>query len=43
VSAGLEIAQSLFVTLRTVETRLSSAYRKLEIRPAHELVTVLER
>ena len=32
-----EIAQSLFVTLRTVEMHLSSVYAKLEIRTRHEL------
>ncbi len=32
-----EIAQSLFVTLRTVELHLSNAYSKLEIRSRHEL------
>ena len=38
-----EIAQSLFVTLRTVELHLSNAYSKLEIRSRHELGTALER
>ena len=38
-----EIAQSLFVTLRTVELRLSGACSKLEIRSRHERATVLER
>ena len=37
-----EIAQSLFVTLRTVELHLSNAYSKLEIRSRHELATALE-
>lgn len=32
-----EIAQALFVTPKTVETHLSSAYRKLGIRSRHEL------
>ncbi len=32
-----EIAQSLFVTLRTVELHLSNAYSKLGIRSRHEL------
>lgn len=32
-----EIAQSLFVTLRTIEMHLSNAYRKLQIRSRHEL------
>jgi DNA-binding CsgD family transcriptional regulator len=36
-----EIAQSLFVTLRTVEMHLSNAYSKLEIRSRHELAAVL--
>ena len=37
-----EIAQSLFVTLRTVELHLSNAYSKLEIRSRHELARALE-
>jgi DNA-binding CsgD family transcriptional regulator len=37
-----EIAQSLFVTLRTVELHLSNAYSKLEIRSRHELAAALE-
>lgn len=32
-----EIAQALFVTPKTVEVHLSSAYRKLEIRSRREL------
>jgi DNA-binding CsgD family transcriptional regulator len=36
-----EIAQSLFVTLRTVELHLSNAYSKLEIRSRHELAAAL--
>jgi DNA-binding CsgD family transcriptional regulator len=35
--ANKEIAQSLFVTLRTVEMHLSNAYRKLEISSRREL------
>lgn len=37
-----EIAQSLFVTLRTVELHLSNSYSKLEIRSRHELAVALE-
>jgi DNA-binding CsgD family transcriptional regulator len=36
-----EIAQALFVTLKTVEVHLSNAYRKLEIRTRHELAGAL--
>jgi DNA-binding CsgD family transcriptional regulator len=36
-----EIAQALFVTLKTVEVHLSNAYRKLEIRSRHELAGAL--
>ncbi len=36
-----EIAQSLFVTLRTVEMHLSNTYTKLEIRSRHELAAAL--
>ena len=36
-----EIAQSLFVTLRTVELHLSNAYGKLQIRSRHELAAAL--
>ncbi|TFV58897.1 LuxR family transcriptional regulator [Mycobacterium sp. PS03-16] len=36
-----EIAQSMFVTLRTVELHLSNAYAKLGIRSRHELATAL--
>ena len=36
-----EIAQSLFVTLRTVEMHLSNTYNKLEIRSRHELAEAL--
>ena len=32
-----EIAQALFVTLRTVETHLTAAYRKLDVSARHEL------
>ena len=32
-----EIAQALFLTVKTVETHLSNAYRKLDIRSRHEL------
>jgi DNA-binding CsgD family transcriptional regulator len=37
-----EIAQSLFVTLRTVELHLSNAYSKLGIRSRHELGGALQ-
>ena len=37
-----EIAQALFVTLRTVEMHLSNAYGKLKIRSRHELARALE-
>jgi len=40
-TSNKEIAQSLFVTLRTVELHLSNAYSKLEIRSRHELATAL--
>jgi DNA-binding CsgD family transcriptional regulator len=36
-----EIAQSLFVTLRTVETHLSSVFRKLEVSARTQLATAL--
>ena len=41
-ASNKEIAQSLFVTLRTVELHLSNAYSKLEIRSRHELAAALE-
>lgn len=37
-----EIAQSLFVTRRTVETHLTSAYRKLDISSRDDLAKALE-
>jgi DNA-binding CsgD family transcriptional regulator len=37
-----EIAQSLFVTLRTVETHLTHAYRKLDIGSRSEIAAALE-
>jgi DNA-binding CsgD family transcriptional regulator len=43
-AAGLsnpEIAQALFVTIKTVEGHLSGAYRKLEVRSRTELPTAL--
>jgi DNA-binding CsgD family transcriptional regulator len=40
--SNAEIAQALFVTLRTVETHLTNAYRKLEISGRAELPTVLQ-
>ena len=36
-----EIAQALYVTLKTVELHLSNAYRKLGIRSRRELGTAL--
>jgi DNA-binding CsgD family transcriptional regulator len=41
-ASNKEIAQSLFVTLRTVELHLSNAYSKLEIHSRHELAAALE-
>ncbi len=38
-----EIAQSLFVTEKTVERHLSSAYQKLGIRSRHQLATAIGR
>jgi DNA-binding CsgD family transcriptional regulator len=38
-----EIAETLFVTVKTVETHLGSAYRKLGIRSRGELRAALER
>ena len=37
-----EIAQALFVTLKTVETHLSHCYAKLGVRSRHELTSALE-
>ena len=37
-----EIAQELYLSVRTVETHLSRAYRKLEVRSRTELATVLD-
>jgi DNA-binding NarL/FixJ family response regulator len=36
-----DIAQTLYVTLKTVEVHLSNAYRKLDIRSRHELAGAL--
>ena len=36
-----EVAQTLFVTIKTVETHLSSAYRKLEISSRAQLDNAL--
>jgi DNA-binding CsgD family transcriptional regulator len=36
-----EIAQELFVSVKTVETHLGSAYRKLDISSRQELPSVL--
>ena len=38
-----QIAQTLFVTRRTVETHLTSAYRKLEIATRDQLPVALQR
>jgi DNA-binding NarL/FixJ family response regulator len=38
-----EIAQQLFVTAKTVEVHLSSAYRKLDIRSRTQLADALTR
>jgi DNA-binding CsgD family transcriptional regulator len=36
-----QIAQSLFVTIKTVETHLGNAYRKLDINSRHDLARAL--
>jgi len=36
-----DIAQALFVTLRTVETHLTSAYRKLDVSSRRDLAGAL--
>ena len=36
-----EIAQALFLTVKTVETHLSNAYRKLDIRSRRDLARAL--
>ena len=41
-ASNKEIAQALFVTLRTVELHLSNAYNKLQIRSRHELAAALD-
>lgn len=44
VGTGLsnrEIAQALFVTLRTVETHLSSVFRKLDLSSGTQLANAL--
>ncbi|MGH2934332.1 MAG: response regulator transcription factor, partial [Gaiellaceae bacterium] len=38
-----EIAQALFVTVKTVEMHLSNAYRKLEVSGRRELAGALTR
>ena len=40
--SNAEIAQALFVTVKTVETHLGHAYRKLDIRSRWELRAALE-
>jgi DNA-binding CsgD family transcriptional regulator len=37
-----QIAQALFISRKTVEKRLSEAYRKLDVRSRHELTAALE-
>jgi DNA-binding NarL/FixJ family response regulator len=41
--ANKEIAQALFVTVRTVEAHLHHAYLKLDISSRRELAEALER
>ncbi len=41
--ANREIAQTLFVTVKTVETELGHAYAKLGIRSRHDLAAVLDQ
>ena len=36
-----EIAQALFVTVKTVEMHLGNAYRKLDVRSRHELAGIV--
>ncbi len=36
-----QIAQALFVTLRTVEKHLTSSYRKLDVETSEELASSL--
>jgi DNA-binding CsgD family transcriptional regulator len=39
--ANREVAQSLFLTVRTVEMHLTHAYRKLGVASRHELARAL--
>jgi DNA-binding NarL/FixJ family response regulator len=41
--SNLEVAQSLFVTEKTVELHLTNAYRKLGIRSRFQLASVIGR
>lgn len=41
-ASNAEIAQALFVTVKTVEMHLSNAYRKLGISSRNELARALE-
>jgi len=40
-ASNREIAQALFVTVKTVETQLGSGYRKLGVRSRRELAGAL--
>ena len=40
-ASNKEIAQSLFLTVKTVEMHLSNAYRKLDIRSRRDLSSTL--
>ena len=42
-ASNAEIAQTLFVTVKTVEMHLGSAYRKLDIHSRRELAPLLAR
>ena len=40
-ASNKQIAQSLFLTIKTVERHLSNAYRKLDIRSPRDLTSAL--
>ncbi len=40
-ASNKQIAQSLFLTIKTVEMHLSNAYRKLDIRSRRDLTSAL--